>query len=160
MEKQAGEKLFREKSLRRVASPESLNEYIRVPHPGVWFFLLAVFFLFVGFFVWSVFGVVHTTVSAVAVSEGGQLVCYIPEAEGASVRIGMKIEMQGQDLKIATISSMPVSCKNIDPYVCHVGRFAARDWVYEARAKETTPDGIYSVQIITEKISPISFLWN
>ncbi|MBQ8970633.1 MAG: hypothetical protein IJ073_04895 [Lachnospiraceae bacterium] len=42
--------------MERVASPEKLNDYIRVTSPSVWIILLAMLVLLAGILVWSVFG--------------------------------------------------------------------------------------------------------
>ena len=42
MEDQQKSKLFREKSLKAIESPEALNDYLRVTSPGVWLVLAAV----------------------------------------------------------------------------------------------------------------------
>lgn len=49
-------KLFREKSLNKVASPEQLDDYIKVANPGIWLTLLAIMVLLLGLCVWGVFG--------------------------------------------------------------------------------------------------------
>ncbi len=51
-------KLFREKSLERVSSPEQLDDYIRVTTPSVWLVLLALVLLLAGLLVYSVSGTV------------------------------------------------------------------------------------------------------
>ena len=51
--------LFRKKNLDRIASPEQLDEYIRVTTPSVWLVLLAVVILLAGILIWSCFGVVE-----------------------------------------------------------------------------------------------------
>ena len=48
--------VFREKSINRVSSPESLNDYIRVTSPSVWIVLLALVVLLAGMLAWSFFG--------------------------------------------------------------------------------------------------------
>ncbi len=48
--------VFREKSMERVASPEQLNDYIRVTSPSVWIVLAALLVLLLGILVWAVFG--------------------------------------------------------------------------------------------------------
>ncbi len=48
--------LFREESLKRVSSPEQLDEYIRVASPGIWVSILAVLTLLMGLFMWGIFG--------------------------------------------------------------------------------------------------------
>ena len=48
--------IFRQKSLDRVASPEQLNDYIKVTTPSVWLILFATIILIVGTLFWAVFG--------------------------------------------------------------------------------------------------------
>lgn len=52
-------KIFREKSLERVESPEQLNDYIQVASPGVWLSLAACLLILLGLLVWSMFGTVE-----------------------------------------------------------------------------------------------------
>ena len=49
-------RIFREKSLERVTSPEQLNDYIKVTTPSVWLILFATLILIVGTLFWAVFG--------------------------------------------------------------------------------------------------------
>ena len=48
--------IFREKSLKKVSSPEQMDEYIRVITPSVWIALIALAVLLTGFLAWSIFG--------------------------------------------------------------------------------------------------------
>ena len=48
--------IFREKSLKRISSPEQLNDYIKVTTPSVWLILFATFILILGILFWAVFG--------------------------------------------------------------------------------------------------------
>ena len=50
--------LFREKSIKRVSSPEQLNDYLRVTTPRVWIILIAVLILLFGAIVWGCAGTV------------------------------------------------------------------------------------------------------
>ena len=61
-EKKSGSGIFRQKSIKRVTSPEELNDYIRVTSPSVWFVLAALVLLLVGMLAWSILGnvQVHT----------------------------------------------------------------------------------------------------
>ena len=68
--------IFRKKSLAQVSSPEQLNDYIRVPNPGIWMILLAVIVLLVGVCVWGVFGHMDTNLKVAAVCKDGKLICY------------------------------------------------------------------------------------
>ncbi len=55
-QKKQGGGIFREKSIKRVSSPEQLNDYIRVTSPSVWIVLLALVVLLLGMLAWSVLG--------------------------------------------------------------------------------------------------------
>ncbi len=59
MEKNPGFSIFRQKSLKRVSSPEELNDYIRVTSPSVWVVLAALVLLLVGMLAWSILGSVE-----------------------------------------------------------------------------------------------------
>lgn len=52
--------IFREKSIDKVSSPESLNDYIKVTTPSVWIILIAIVTLLIGILAWSFFGRVET----------------------------------------------------------------------------------------------------
>ena len=54
--------LFRKSSLERIASPERLNEYIKITHPGVWSVLLACLALMIAVGFWAVNGSIPDTV--------------------------------------------------------------------------------------------------
>lgn len=51
--------IFREKSLKRISSPEQMDDYIRVTSPSVWLILMAIIVLLIGIVVWAVFGTVN-----------------------------------------------------------------------------------------------------
>ena len=54
--KETGSSIFREKSIDKVSSPESLNDYIKVTTPSVWIVLIALVVLLLGILAWSIFG--------------------------------------------------------------------------------------------------------
>ena len=59
--------VFREKSVTQVASPEQLNDYIRVSTPAVWLVLAAILLLLISVIVWACLGrlEMHTDTGAV-----------------------------------------------------------------------------------------------
>ena len=81
MEQKKEFKLFREKSLEAVESPESLNDYLRVTSPGVWLILAAVVVILLGVIFWSVFGSINTTAHYAVLSGDGRAVCLVPYDE-------------------------------------------------------------------------------
>ncbi|HAA37764.1 MAG TPA: hypothetical protein DCE00_02705 [Firmicutes bacterium] len=56
--------LFRKSTLERISSPEQLNEYIKITHPGVWGVLLACLALLIAVGFWGFYGNIPDTVRA------------------------------------------------------------------------------------------------
>ena len=57
-------KIFREKSIKRISSPEELNDYMKVTTPRVWIILAVIIILLLGIVVWGIFGSVTITDAA------------------------------------------------------------------------------------------------
>lgn len=135
------EKIYRKKSLDRIKSPESLNDYVRVSNPGVWLVLAAVIALLAGACIWGIFGQIETTVEATAVVSGGEAVCIVSDEE---IYSGMKLRIGKWEGKIDKAE-----------YGTMNGQAAAR-----ITAHTDVPDGTYKAKIITESVKPISFVLN
>ena len=52
--------LYREKSMKRLSSPEQLNDYLRVTNPGTWVILGTVIFLLTSLIIWSSFASIQS----------------------------------------------------------------------------------------------------
>lgn len=155
------QQIFRKKSMDRISSPESLNDYIKVAGPGTWLLLGAIIILLTGACCWGVLGRLHTTVQTVAVSEEGRTVCYVAEDDISSVTENMKIAIDGKEYEITGISDMPVQLREEnDAYLLHVLAMEDKSWVYECAIGEAIPDGIYQGVITTDSVSPLSFITN
>lgn len=153
--------LFREKSMDRVTSPEALNDYVKAASPSVWLLLAGIVFLLVVVCVWGVFGRLDTTIQTGAVCRNGTLTCYIRETEIGQLGIGMDIAVDGQEYAIMELSRTPQELSaDTDAYAMHIGNLAVGDWVYTATTESDLPDGTYKAVIITESVSPMSFIIN
>ena len=153
--------VFRQKSMERISSPEQLNDYIRVTNPGVWMTLAAIVILLVGFIVWGVAGSLETRVGAVAVSDAGTAVCYVKEADAPAVAWGKAVRIGDGEYTVAAVSAEPVAVdESFSAYTLRVGDLAVGEWVYAVTLNEPLPDGVYEASIITDSVSPISFLCN
>ncbi len=157
--------LFREKALKKMSSPEQLNEYIRVTNPGVWTALFAVIIFLVGVCVWGVLGKIESTVVAFAISDGSEAVCYLKDADSvSSITEGQTVEIGDVSYTVASISEVKQvkDCEfiNGNDYAKHVGLLSDEDWVYEIAISGQVPAGEYDAKIVTESISPMSFILN
>lgn len=154
--------IFRAKSLERLSTPEQLDDYIRVSSPTMWLLLIAIIVLLAGVCVWGIFGHLETTVDTAAQArEDGSLVCYITESDAASVAEGMEVRIGDQTFSVAHISQQPLSVTtDFDAYTLHLGGFQVGQWVYEVTLDGSLPQGIYEAKIVTEQVSPMSFVFN
>ena len=131
--------IFRQKSLDRIASPEQLNDYLRTTKPGVWIILILIILLIVVFFAWASIGRLETTVSGkAAVEEGNARITVFSDAD---VRAGMTVRVGESEFTISSVDR--------DEHGYPV-----------ANAPVSIPNGDYDVEIVTESISPISFLFS
>lgn len=156
--------IFREKSMERISSPEQLNDYIKVTHAGIWLALAAVLVLLAGFIVWGIVGKLETKVNAVAVSEEGTVVCYVRESEAAEIAVGETVRVNGAEYTVASISAEPIAVTGgeggFSDYVRKVGELSVGEWVYEVTLSGELPSGVYQATIVTDSVSPISYLFN
>ena len=154
--------LYREKNVQRASSPEQLNQYIRVSSPGVWAVLLGIIILLAGVCVWGIFGRLETTVKAVAISDGAKVVCYIRESEAASISEGNTVRINGGEYTVSAVSSQAVQADGGDftDYALHIADFQRGEWVCGVETDGTIAAGAYYAEIVTETISPLSFVFN
>lgn len=135
--------IFRKKSIDKINSPESLNDYIRVTNPGVWLILAAVIALLIGACVWGFYGHIDSTVEAYASVSGDKAICYVSKKDISSVEKGMK-----------------VTVNDAEGSVTGIGAYVSEKDCYEVFADVDTADGSYAAQIIIKSVKPASFVFN
>jgi hypothetical protein len=142
MEKQ----VFRKKSVERISSPEQLRDYMRVTTPGTWMVLTAVILLLAGLIVSSALVNVESTIPGQAVvDEDGMLMqIELPLSQKSLVSPGMVVRVSDREAKVDMV-------------------FQAED-ALQVLAElpedgEKLAPGTYDAQIITETVTPISFLF-
>ena len=137
------EKLFREKSLNKVKSPENLDDYIRVANPGVWLLLICVILLLAGACVWGIFGHIDSTVPVSVYVENGEVSCRIAPEDVYSVRVGLVVRFADTETLITSIEK-----DEEGTYICTLF------------AKDAHVDGFYDGKVIIESYKPMSFILN
>ncbi len=153
--------IFRKSSIDRVASPDQLNDYIRVSNPSVWMILAAVVVLLAGVCVWGVFGRLESKVCSAGTCENGVFICYVTEEDADKVTTGMPVKVDGNEFAVSEISERPIAVtEDMDSYLMHLGGFSEGEWMYEIIADADIPDGTYKAEIVTESVSPMSFILN
>ena len=153
-------KLFREKSIEAVESPESLNDYLRVTSPGVWLVLGAVIALLVGGILWGIFGRITTTANVAVEAAQGKTWCYVPyEAADRLLKNG-SVTVDGQEYLISTDSEAELVfiSAETDPYIRARGGFQNGDVAVKIELLSALPEGVYAGQAVLESLKPISLL--
>ena len=152
--------IFREKSMERVSSPEQLNDYIKVTNPGIWLTLAAIIVLLAGFIVWGIVGKLETKVNTVVVSDAEKTICYVKESDIAKIKEGDTVRIGEKEYAVKAVPSEPVSAdENFSAYAMHIGNFTAGEWVYAVELNTALQNGVYEASVITDSVSPISFLF-
>ena len=86
--------LFRAESLRRVSSPEQLNDYLHVTSPAPWIVLAAILLLVASLFVWSGVTAVESYAEGTAEVKDGVLTLRFDGPETAArVEAGMNVQV-------------------------------------------------------------------
>ena len=153
-------KLFREKSLDAVESPESLNDYLRVTSPRVWLVLAAVIALLIGAILWGVFGHIRTTSQVAVLVEGGKSVCYVPYNEAEGILTNGVVSLNDEEYPLSTDGNYDVIVIQEDApmRLLKAGGLSVGDPVVLVPADTGLADGVYSCVAVTEDLRPISLL--
>ena len=137
--------VFRQESIKRVSSPEQLNDYVKVSTPGIWMVLIGVAALLIGICVWGIFGHLNTVVETDGMCENGVLTYYLSEDNAAKLKVGDEIRVSGVSYGIRSI-----------------GKPQMREGVSVCAMSSLTdlPDGGYTVSVTVERVKPMSFVTN
>lgn len=129
------QQIFRKSSIDRVSSPEQLNDYIRVTNPGVWLVLAAVIVLLMGACVWGIFGRLETKISVPVQVAGGE--ARLELEDGQQVDPDAPVVIGGREFSLGPAVGGGAYSVSVD-----------------------LPDGEYQAQVVTESVTPMSFVFN
>lgn len=135
-------KLFREKSIERISSPEQLNDYLHVTNPGIWILLICVIVLLAGVFIWASKASVESFVTG-----SGRVESDVVTVTLDQIPSNVKIE-KGM---IITVGDKQTS-------VTFVGQ--NEDGNPIAGGEVDLPDGIYDARISYNRVQILSLLFN
>lgn len=133
--------LFRKNSMEGISSPDQLTDYMRVTNPGVWMILVTVILLLGGLIICAVIGTVELSTSVEWKVNDGVAYTRIIQDGADEVKEGMVVRVDESQSTVQRIVSRGGS---------YIGVYA----------EVPLPDGTYTGVIVTDTVSPISFLWN
>ncbi len=160
MSEQTKAKLFREKSLEAIESPESLNDYLRVTSPGVWLVMASVIVLLTGGILWGIFGHIRTTAEVAVAVTGEESVCYVPYGSADKVLARGVVRVEGADYPMKTDAEFNIERVGEDtsPRVLLAGGLRTGDLVIRVPVVTDLENGYYTGEVVTEDLRPISLL--
>lgn len=144
------EHLFREKSLKRIQTPDRLNDTIKVVNPGVWLLLVTMILLLAGALCWAVLGTMDVTVPAEAIVTERYITVNVVADNDLDLEGGMKVKIF-IDPPNEVVLTFPQSTTFMNDDTGYMILF---------ENDQSLPDGTYQATIITEEIRPLSFLLN
>ncbi len=156
--------IFRKKSLERIASPEQLDDYIKVSRPSLWLVLFSVLALLIALLVWSFTATLTSTMEVTGFAQDGNVVCYLTPEQSEELALGMRAQTEGAEGEIIEIGQNPVSQQEVaqdinDGYVFDV--LAVPTWsVPVVLSVPDTLEGIVSLSIVTGTTHPAGFVLN
>ena len=159
--------LFRKKNLDKISSPEELNDYIRVTNPSIWLILGAVIILLISVLIWGIFGTIETKIDTGVFVLNQTTVLYLLEDETQNVKIGDEVQVEDNIGKVTDVVKQPLSYKTVcerlnnDEYAIHVMKLVPDKFYFEVTVSfSNLSDGVFKAKIVTEKIKPITFIFN
>ena len=136
------ESVFRKESLKRVSSPEQLNEYLQVTSPTSWVVFGAAILLIVSLLIWSSVTAVESYAAGDAEVRGGVLTLRFDDVEKAShVEVGMNVKVGDLTTPVLSVGSD----ENGNPI---------------AIANANLPDGSYEASVGYKSTQIIDMLFN
>ena len=151
--------LFRKKSLDKISSPEKLNDYISVTNPGIWLLLVGIAVVLIGAVIWGFFGKLETRIKVPAIVGDEGTMLYVEASEISKIRGGLEVEIDETEGKVISLGLNGSKAYEVlgDLALSESG-YSPGDVLYEVEAEIDMPNGIYMAEIITDSVSPMSFL--
>ena len=135
-------RIFREKSLEQISSPEQMNDYLQVTNPAVWLVLVAIILLLAGMLIWSSIASIDSFATGTAQVENGSMVITFDDIQIASdVEPGMKVTVGDASETITSVGTAP-------------------DGTIFAVAETSLANGIYPIKVVYKQEQVIRLLFN
>ena len=156
-------RVFRQKSIDRIASPDRLDEYIRVSNPSAWMILGVIILLIVGAAIWACFATLTDVKPGVVTVQNGQAICYLNQADAADFDAGDAVTITGSDAQgsianvfpnVTPLEALPTAVQEATPTEQN-----ETGWFCSAAVNITLPDGTYEAHITTQSYSPLALLF-
>ena len=151
--------VFRKKALDGAASPDRLDDYIKVSNPSVWLLLGAICAFLLGVGIWCIFGNIADVQPGLLHVENGQATCLIDQSRASKLSAGDAIEASGVGGTVVEVDGQPIPAAQLSD--AELSALQANSaWVALATVAIDMPDGDYPANVTVEQYQPIDLLLN
>ena len=151
--------IFRKKALDQAASPDRLDDYIRVSNPSVWLLLGAICAFVLGVGIWCFFGNIADTQPALVHVEGGTAVCCLDQSRASELSDGDKVEVSGVEGTVVEYTGQALPAANLTEEQTTIAQ-ATSEWLAAATVSIDLPDGDYAANVTVKEYKPLDLLLN
>ena len=151
--------IFRKKALDEAASPDRLDDYIKVSNPSVWLLLGAICAFLLGVGAWCIFGNIADVQPGLLRVEKDTATCYIDQEHASKLSAGDKIEAAGVTGYVVEVDKQPLPTSELtDDELAAFN--PGSSWVARATVAIDMPNGDYPADITVEEYQPLDLLLN
>ncbi len=147
-------KVFRDKYMDTLTSPDQFDRYIKIMNPKIWVMLAAMIIVLLNMLAWTFFQNQVIRISTVGIAKDGEIVCWLKEEDKAAFdNLKDDVNLYVYDAQdtfsdFVSISKEPIEYTDDDNrYAAHLGDVYYGEWVYEVKFKADLPNGIYKALI-------------
>lgn len=158
--------LYRSSSLEKLASPDSLDDYIKIESPHMWLPLSAVFLIIAALIIWIGASRLKTTVDVTGIVHDGKIYAWLSPETAENISAGMSVEQKNRKIGSVSEISEEAVCRDEVKGEFISGYFKdtqLTEWniavVIDVDSTQTEGE-MLSLQIVTEEINPLKFLLN
>lgn len=151
--------IFRKKALDRAASPDRLDEYIKVSNPSVWLLLGAICAFLLGVGIWCIFGNIADVQPALLHVENGTATCAIDQSRSSELNAGDKVEVSGVEGTIVEYAGQAIPAAELTEDQLAIAQPSSA-WLAAASVSIDMPDGDYPANVTVKEYKPLDLLLN
>ncbi len=154
--------IFREQNLKRVSTPDTLDDYIRIANPGVWMVLIAIILLLVAAIVWGIFGTVNVDASGLLIVEDDEATLWLQEQDATELTSGAEVKVADVKGLVTGMAGAPQAVSEVfETGVSNGGEQVTTEgvWVRPFPVSIELPDGDYPATAIVQTFSPLELIF-
>ena len=140
----------------RITSPEKLDRYLRVIRPSMWVAFAAVFLVVAVILVWACMTELTVTIRSTGCVINNKLNFSVSEKQSENIHEGQEITVGD---KTATVNRI----ESVKEIIAEEGNTETEDindnYAFSVFADVELANGVYLVEVETEGVRPISFLF-